>query len=45
MAALKTYAGKKVALCVALASPSRYTLSSTNAKVVIIIDVDALKLP
>jgi hypothetical protein len=43
--ALKTYAGKKVALCVALAGPTKYALSSTNAKVVIIIDVDALKLP
>lgn len=45
LAALKTYAGKKVALSFALAAPSKYTLSSTNAKVIIIIDVDALKLP
>lgn len=41
---LKTFAGKKVALCVALASPTKYTLA-TNSKVIIIIDVDALHLP
>jgi hypothetical protein len=45
LAQLKTFAGKKVALCVAISNPSKYTLSPTNSKVVVIIDVDALKLP
>jgi hypothetical protein len=42
---LKTYAGMKVALCVVVSSPSLYTLSTRNQQVVIIIDVDSLKLP
>ena len=42
---LKTYAGQKVALCVVISSPSMYTLSPINNKVIIIIDVDSLKLP
>ncbi|MBK0384138.1 DUF1735 domain-containing protein [Pedobacter sp. SD-b] len=41
---LKTYAGKKVAVCVALSNPTRYMLNSRASKVIIIIDVDALKL-
>ena len=43
--ALKTYAGKKVALCVVISNPTNYTLSTVNNKVIILIDVDALKLP
>ena len=42
---LKTYAGKKVALCVAIKNPTKYILSTTNDRVIILIDVDALKLP
>jgi hypothetical protein len=42
---LKTYAGQKVALCVVITSPSMYTLSTVNNQVIIIIDVDSLKLP
>lgn len=42
---LKTYAGQKVALCVVLSNATAYTLSSTNKQVIIIIDVDSLKLP
>jgi len=42
---LKTYAGKKVALCVLLAGPTHYQLSPTNSQVIIIIDVDSLNLP
>jgi hypothetical protein len=42
---LKTYAGQKVALCVVISSPSMYTLSPINNQVIIIIDVDSLKLP
>ena len=42
---LKTYAGQKVALCVVISSPSMYTLSPINNNVIIIIDVDSLKLP
>ena len=41
---LKTYAGKKVALCVTIANPSNYTLSTQNNQVIILIDVDALKI-
>ncbi|RYE28367.1 MAG: DUF1735 domain-containing protein [Sphingobacteriaceae bacterium] len=41
---LKTYAGKKVALCVMVSNPTNYMLNNTANKVVIIIDVDALKL-
>ena len=43
--ALKTYAGKKAALCVVISNPTKYTLSTVNNKVIILIDVDALKLP
>ena len=42
---LKSYAGKKVALCVAIKNPTKYILSTTNDRVIILIDVDALKLP
>lgn len=42
---LKTYAGQKVALCVVISNPSMYTLSPVNYQVIIIIDVDSLKLP
>ena len=42
---LKTYVGKKVALCVAISNPTKYMLSSTNKNVIILIDVDVLKLP
>lgn len=45
MPALKAYVGKKVALCVAISKPSKYLLSPTNNKVIVLIDVDALKLP
>lgn len=42
--ALKAYAGQKVALCVALSNPTSYKLSPSYNKVIVIIDVDALKL-
>lgn len=42
---LKTYAGKKVALCVTIKNPTKYILSTTNDRVIILINVDALKLP
>ena len=45
LATLKTYAGKKVALCVAITNPTKFTLSPTNNQVIILINVDALKLP
>ncbi len=41
---LKTFAGKKVALCVELANPTRYDLEAKTKKVIIIIDVNALNL-
>ncbi len=43
---LKTYAGKRVAVCVVIANPSNaaYTMSSKNRQVIIIIDVNALRL-
>lgn len=41
---LKTYAGKKVAACVTLSNPSKYTLKDQAKKVIIIIDVNALNL-
>ena len=41
---LKTYAGKKVAVCVTLSNPSKYTLNDKTKKVIIIIDVNALNL-
>jgi len=43
-AKLRTYAGKKVALAVELTNPSNYSLNKALNKVVIIINVDALKL-
>nr|WP_294897951.1 DUF1735 domain-containing protein [uncultured Pedobacter sp.] len=43
-AILKTYAGKKVALCVALSNPTRYMLNTSASKVIVIIDVNALNL-
>lgn len=42
---LKSYAGQKVALCVIIANPSKYSLNTVNDKVIVIINVDALKLP
>ena len=42
---LKTYTGKKVALCVTISDPTKYSISPVNNKVIILIDVDALKLP
>ena len=46
MAKLKAnYSGEKVALCVTISNPSMYTLSTTNNKVIILIDVDSLNLP
>jgi hypothetical protein len=42
--ALKTYAGKKMAVCVVVSNPSLYTLSAKNRQVIVIIDVNALKL-
>ena len=44
-AQLKTYAGKKLAIGVLLKEPSKYALNNTINKVVVIIDVNALKLP
>jgi len=41
---LKAFAGKKVAACVSLSNPTKYTLNARTKKVIIIIDVDALKL-
>ena len=43
-AALKEYAGKKLVLCIGLASPSRYELSEKASEVTVLVDVDALKL-
>ena len=42
--ALKTKAGKRLMLCIALANPSYYTLSETAAEVSVLVDVDKLKL-
>jgi len=41
---LKTYAGKKVALCVVISNPTNYALSPTLFQVIIIIDVNKLNL-
>lgn len=41
---LKTYAGKKVAVCVTLSNPTKYALDAKTKKVIIIIDVNALNL-
>ncbi|WP_231460667.1 hypothetical protein [Pedobacter sp. Leaf132] len=38
------YTGKKVALAVAISSPSKFSLSALNNKVIVVIDVNALKL-
>jgi len=43
-AQLKTYVGKKVVLGVVLKNPSQYTLNQAINKVVVIIDVNQLKL-
>jgi hypothetical protein len=43
-AALKANAGKKLVLCVALASPTKYELSEQASEVTILVDVDALNL-
>lgn len=42
--ALKNYAGQKVAVCVAISNPTKYSLRSSASKVIVIIDVNALKL-
>jgi len=42
---LKTFAGQKVALCVVISNPTKYTLDYANSQVIVIIDVDALNLP
>lgn len=41
---LKALSGKKAALAVYLAKPSRYQLSSVNSQTIVLIDVDALHL-
>jgi hypothetical protein len=41
---LKTFAGKKVAACITLSNPSRYSLDDNAKKVIVIIDVNALNL-
>lgn len=41
---LKTYAGKKVAVCVVLSNSTNYTLNAKANKVIIIIDVNSLNL-
>jgi hypothetical protein len=41
---LKTYAGKKLAIGVFISQPSNYILSPGGDKVIIIVDVNALKL-
>ena len=38
------YSGKRVALAVAASNASRYSLNAVNNKVIVIIDVNALKL-
>ena len=43
-AGLKANAGKKLVLCVALASPTKYELSEKASEVTILVDVDALNL-
>lgn len=45
MATLKTYAGKKVAMCVVISNPTKYKLSPIFKQVIVLINVDALKLP
>lgn len=41
---LKALSGKKAALAVYLAKPSKYALSAVNSETIVIIDVDALHL-
>lgn len=41
---LRSYSGKRVALCVTISNPTHYSLNTIFNKVIIIIDVDALKL-
>lgn len=43
-AALKGCAGKKLVLCIALASPTKYELSENASEVTVLVDVDALNL-
>lgn len=43
-AGLKSKAGKKLVLCIGLASPTRYELSEKASEVTVLVDVDALKL-
>lgn len=45
IATLKTYAGKKVAVCVQISNSSAYTINTAINKVIVIIDVDTLNLP
>lgn len=42
--ALKQKAGKKLVLCVALASPTKYELSEKASEVTVLVNVDALNL-
>lgn len=41
---LKTYIGQKVALCIVISNPTKYTLSPTLFQVIAIIDVNKLNL-
>ena len=43
-AALKEKAGKKLVLCVGLASPTKYELSEKASEVTVLVNVDALNL-
>ena len=43
-AALKAEAGKKLVLCVALASPTKYELNEKASEVTVLVNVDALNL-
>ena len=43
-AQLKTYAGKKVAIAVGINTPSAHTISPEISKLIVVIDVTALKL-
>lgn len=41
--ALAAYSGKRLVLCVGLASPTRYELSENGTMATVVVDVDALK--
>ena len=43
-AALKEQAGKKLVLCVGLASPTKYELNEKASEVTVLVNVDALNL-